>query len=99
MISFSTVREFGPESFGRTVLDSLTVGTPVVGYDHGGVGEMLATLFPTGRVPVSDRRALVERINTMLHNPPAVKQQSQFSNQQQFEQTMDVYQQLMEQPQ
>ena len=88
-----------PESFGRTVLESLTVGTPVVGYDHGGVGEILATLFPTGRVPVSDRRALVERINTMLHNPPAVKQQNQFSNQQQFEQTMDVYQQLMEQPQ
>ncbi len=88
-----------PESFGRTVLESLTIGTPVVGFDHGGVGEILGALLPTGRVAVSEQNALIERINQTLQNPPNVIQQAQFSNQQQFEQTMDVYRQLMEQPQ
>ncbi len=88
-----------PESFGRTVLESLSVGTPVVGFDHGGVGEILSALLPTGRVPVADCQALIKRINQTLQNPPDVVQQTQFSNQRQFEQTMDVYHQLMEQAQ
>jgi glycosyltransferase involved in cell wall biosynthesis len=50
-----------PESFGRTTLEALAMGRPVLGYDHGGVGEQLARLYPDGRVPVGDRRALVER--------------------------------------
>lgn len=37
-----------PESFGRTVLEALSLGVPVVGYDHGGVGEILNSLFPEG---------------------------------------------------
>jgi len=88
-----------PESFGRTVLESLTVGTPVVGFDHGGVGEILAALLPDGLVPVDNQDALLDCINETLQNPPDVVQQTQFSNQQQFEQTMDVYRTLMEQPQ
>lgn len=50
-----------PESFGRTTLEALAMGRPVLGYDHGGVGEQLARLYPAGRLPVGDRRALVER--------------------------------------
>ena len=33
-----------PESFGRTVLEALSVGRPVLGWAHGGVGELLRTL-------------------------------------------------------
>lgn len=84
------------ESFGRTVLESLTIGTPVVGFNHGGVGEILSALMPAGLVPVGDQDRLVKSINNTLQNPPNVLQQTQFSNQQQFEQTMDVYRQLME---
>jgi len=84
-----------PESFGRTVLESLTVGTPVVGLNHGGVGEILNTLFPAGLVSVADQDALLKRINETLHNPPNVVQQTKFSNQHQFEKTMIVYRQLM----
>jgi glycosyltransferase involved in cell wall biosynthesis len=29
-----------PESFGRTVLEAMALGKPVVGYDCGGVGEI-----------------------------------------------------------
>lgn len=43
-----------PESFGRTVVESLAVGTPVVGYAHGGVGELLAELQPQGAVALGD---------------------------------------------
>lgn len=37
-----------PESFGRTVLEPLAMGRPVVGYAHGGVAEILGELFPQG---------------------------------------------------
>ena len=47
-----------PESFGRTVLEALSVGTPVVGWDLGGVGELLGRHFPDGRVPPFDAGAL-----------------------------------------
>ena len=30
-----------PEAFGRTVIEALSVGRPVLGWDHGGVGELL----------------------------------------------------------
>ena len=43
-----------PESFGRTVLEPLSLGVPVIGYDHGGVGEILHTIFPQGAVKPHD---------------------------------------------
>ena len=46
-----------PESFGRTVLEAMALGKPVVGYDCGGVGELLASHFPAGRVPLGERAA------------------------------------------
>ena len=37
-----------PESFGRTVLEALAIGCPVIGYNEGGVGEILEECFPFG---------------------------------------------------
>ena len=48
-----------PEAFGRTVVEALACGRPVVGWAHGGVGELLAELHPAGAVPVFDAEALV----------------------------------------
>ena len=42
-----------PEAFGRTVIESLSVGRPVVGWAHGGVGELLAGLLDA---PLDARR-------------------------------------------
>ena len=42
-----------PESFGRTVVEALCSGRPVVGWDHGGVGELLHRYFPPGAVRFS----------------------------------------------
>ena len=55
-----------PESFGRTTLEALSLGTPVVGYDHGGVGEVLGQVFPEGRVAVGVPAAAAERLCAVL---------------------------------
>lgn len=47
-----------PESFGRTVLEALSLGRPVLGYDHGGVGEILSVIYPEGRVLLSSQSDL-----------------------------------------
>lgn len=47
-----------PESFGRTVIEALHVGAPVVGFAHGGVGELLGRLQPQGAVALHDSDAL-----------------------------------------
>lgn len=52
-----------PESFGRTVTEALALGRPVLGYDHGGVGEQLARVYPEGRIPCRDRRRAVETLD------------------------------------
>jgi glycosyltransferase involved in cell wall biosynthesis len=61
-----------PESFGRTVVEALSLCRPVLGYDHGGVGELLADLYPAGRVPPGDRRRLAERAAELLRAAPAI---------------------------
>ncbi|CAH9019269.1 glycosyltransferase family 4 protein [Candidatus Nitrosacidococcus sp. I8] len=61
-----------PESFGRTVLEALSLGIPVVGYDHGGVGEILKNLFPQGRIPLGKIDKLYDCIVALIKNPPKV---------------------------
>jgi glycosyltransferase involved in cell wall biosynthesis len=61
-----------PESFGRTVVEALSLCRPVLGYAHGGVGELLAELYPAGRVPVGDRERLVERAAELLRVAPPI---------------------------
>jgi glycosyltransferase involved in cell wall biosynthesis len=61
-----------PESFGRTVVEALSLCRPVLGYDHGGVGELLADLYPAGRVPPGDRERLAERAAELLRYAPAI---------------------------
>lgn len=61
-----------PESFGRTVIEALSLCRPVLGYDHGGVGELLGELYPAGRVPVGDRQRLAERAAELLRAAPPI---------------------------
>ena len=61
-----------PESFGRVVAEALCQGRPVLGYDHGGVGELLRELYPAGCVPPLDLGAACERAKALLSNPPPV---------------------------
>ena len=51
-----------PESFGRAVLESVALGVPTFGYDHGGVGDVLARVYPVGRIPLGDLDAAAHRL-------------------------------------
>lgn len=59
-----------PESFGRTVLEAMALGKPVVGYDCGGVGELLGGLFPAGRVPLGDAAELLAVTRSVIRDHP-----------------------------
>lgn len=60
-----------PESFGRTVVEALALGRRFVGYDHGGVGEQLRTIFPEGCVGMGDIEGLLDVTRRVLANNPA----------------------------
>lgn len=83
-----------PESFGRTVLEALSLGVPVLGYDHGGVGELLGKLFPAGRVPVGDLEAAAEQVWAFQERPPEVPPVRGFALQDTLDQTLAVYEEL-----
>jgi len=88
-----------PESFGRTVLEPLAVGRPVVGYDHGGVAEILEALYPRGAVAVRDVPAAVERVTEILHGqiaPP--RSNDRFLLARMTADTLAVYDELLSSP-
>ena len=63
-----------PESFGRAVLESVALGVPTFGYDHGGVGEVLARVYPSGRIPLGDLDTAAQRLAQLATGqvaPPA----------------------------
>lgn len=59
-----------PEAFGRTVIEALSIGRPVLGWGHGGVGELLQELQPQGAIPPFDGDALAVAAKALLAQPP-----------------------------
>lgn len=68
-ITYSLSRQ--PESFGRTALEAVALGKPMIGHAIGGVHEILTTCFPRGRVPLHDAQALFATTREILENPSA----------------------------
>lgn len=83
-----------PEAFGRTVPEALFLGVPVIAWDHGGVHETLARLFPQGAVPPGDKELLVERSLEFLTSPPPVPPPEAFDLDQSMEATLQIYHSL-----
>jgi len=83
-----------PESFGRTVIEALALCRPVLGYDHGGVGELLADLYPVGRVAPGDRARLVERAAELLHRAPAIAPLQRYRLEDMQRATLAIYDEL-----
>ena len=83
-----------PESFGRTVVEALTMGVPAIGYDHGGVGEILARMFPAGRVPLGNQEALLGATERILAAPPHIAENTVYTLQAMLEHTLRLYQRL-----
>jgi len=96
-IVFSLARE--PEAFGRVPVEALSLGRPVIGYDHGGVGESLRTIFPAGLVPVGDIDTVVARARDFLRAPPPVPDNQPFTLQRMTDATLAVYEELSTSPQ
>ncbi|MDX1512191.1 MAG: glycosyltransferase family 4 protein [Gammaproteobacteria bacterium] len=80
-----------PESFGRTVVEALALGTPVVGYDHGGVGEILRAVFPGGAVTAGDLDAAARAIGKVHAGELRVEADNPYSLRRMLEQTLAVY--------
>ena len=87
-----------PESFGRTVLEALSLGRPVVAYAQGGVGEILDRLYPVGRVPPDDTAALFSRVSALLETAPPVPSESAFPLQGMLDETLALYTALHQAP-
>ena len=84
-----------PESFGRTVLEPLAMGRPVVGYAHGGVAEILTELFPHGAVGKGDvAAATVRAADVIAGRTPVVEHNSRFLLANMQAQTLKLYRTL-----
>lgn len=81
-----------PESFGRTVLEPLAMGRPVVGYAHGGVAEILGELFAHGAVAKGDVEAAARRVADVLAaRTPVVEHNTRFLLARMQAQTLQLY--------
>ncbi|MBB6522404.1 glycosyltransferase involved in cell wall biosynthesis [Pseudoteredinibacter isoporae] len=83
-----------PESFGRTTTEALSMGVPVVGFDHGGVGEQLQSLFPLGMVPCFDEDVLLNKVEALLNKPEKPKKNDCYLKSKMLAQTLAIYQEL-----
>lgn len=84
-----------PESFGRVVLEALSLGTPVVGFNHGGVGEILSRLYPRGLVDPQDVNNAVETINTVLEGTFQIENHS-FTLNEMCRKTLRMYEEVVQ---
>jgi glycosyltransferase involved in cell wall biosynthesis len=83
-----------PEAFGRTVVEALAVGRAVLGWDHGGVGELLRELQPEGAVAPFDDDMLAARARALLAQPPAPPATIPYTVQAMQEATLGLYAEL-----
>lgn len=83
------------EAFGRTVLEALALGTPVVAYARGGVEELLDTLYPEGKVEPDNRQKLLNASISALAGAYKAKElPGKFQLNQMLESTLATYEEL-----
>jgi glycosyltransferase involved in cell wall biosynthesis len=80
-----------PEAFGRTALESLSLGTPVVAYDHGGASEVLITLFPSGLTPNNNIAKATKKIASLYKTSTTISMKNPFTRQAMIEKTIKLY--------
>jgi len=81
-----------PESFGRTTLEALSIGKPVIGYAHGGVKEQLEKVFPDGLVQVESIKDVVEKVILWHTSSPIIPTKHEFTLENMCSKTLDLYQ-------
>jgi len=84
-----------PESFGRAVLEALSLGTPVLGYAHGGVGEILRRIYPAGLTPVGNMQGLTEQVIALLNRALPVPREPMLTLQAMLDKTLVLYENIV----
>jgi glycosyltransferase involved in cell wall biosynthesis len=84
-----------PEAFGRTVLESLCLGRPLLGWQHGGAAEIMAAMFPQGAVEPGNMTALEAKARDFLADPPQVAASNAFSLEGSMQAHLDLYQSVL----
>jgi glycosyltransferase involved in cell wall biosynthesis len=83
-----------PEAFGRTTIEALSLGTPVIGYNHGGVKEQLQSILPQGAIPVGDIGKVTDMAQSWLQSPTAPMENTRFTLELMCEKTFKIYKEL-----
>ena len=84
-----------PETFGRTVLEALMLGKPVLGWNEGGVSEILAQRYPTGAITPGNETELLAATKAWLHSPDAPANVSSFTLRAMYESTLSLYKDIL----
>lgn len=85
-----------PETFGRTTLEALSLGIPVLAYAQGGIDEVLSAYLPEGKLAKGDVDMLFSKASTWLSSsPPKPDTHCHFSLQHMLERTTQLYEKLL----
>ncbi len=80
-----------PEAFGRTALESLCLGTPVIAYNHGGAAEVLAEMYPQGCIEPNNITAASDKIISFYTNLVPVLDKNFFTLDKMLNDTLSLY--------
>ncbi len=80
-----------PEAFGRTALEALSLGVPVIAYDHGGAAEVLGEMFPEGKAEPLNTKKVNSIINKFYNAMPEVQDRNAFTLDSMLDKTISIY--------
>jgi len=80
-----------PEAFGRTALEALCLGRPVIAYDHGGAAEILEKMYPQGCIEPNDIAAVCDKIISFYKEPVPVADKNFFTLDKMLNDTLSLY--------
>ena len=80
-----------PEAFGRPALEALTLGVPVLAYNHGGAKEILEDLFPEGRIEPHNINMSVSLIEKFCKLRPIIKNKNTYTLNNMLDKTISIY--------
>ncbi len=80
-----------PEAFGRTALEALCLGIPVIAYNHGGAAEVLAETCPVGCVEPNNTTAVCDKVISFYKHPVLVPDKNIFTLDKMLNDTLSLY--------
>ena len=81
-----------PESFGRSILEPLSLGIPSLGYNRGGVKEILDELYPFGAIDPNKPKELLEKTLEILDgNNSDINSNNKFLTSLMCKETLEFY--------